>query len=127
MEKTRRHTRQLEVIWEAIKNENSHPTADEIYERVREVVPNISLGTVYRNLQKLVVEGKLQVVTLGRTQHFDPLVRSHHHFICQKCHAVYDISVNSKENVFPFPFPENGFTVDSHELTLYGSCKKCSA
>ncbi|MBI2088577.1 MAG: transcriptional repressor [Deltaproteobacteria bacterium] len=126
MDKARRNTRQLEVIWKAIKDETSHPTADQVYEMVREVTPKISLGTVYRNLQKLVAEGKLQVLTLGRTQHFDPLVRSHHHFICQSCQTVYDISVDSKDYVLPFSFPEKGFTVNSHELTLHGTCKSCS-
>ena len=78
---SRRRTKQLEVVWDAVKDETSHPTADQIYDRVRKNLPNISLGTVYRNLQKLVVEGKLQVFTLGRTQHFDPLIEQHKHFI----------------------------------------------
>ncbi|MDP6560717.1 MAG: transcriptional repressor [Candidatus Binatia bacterium] len=44
----RRRTRQWEVVWEAVKDETSHPTADQIYEQVRKDVPNISLGTIYR-------------------------------------------------------------------------------
>ena len=85
MKESRRNTKQLEVIWDAIKNESSHPTADQIYEKVRKDLPNISLGTVYRNLQKLVSLGKLQVLSVGRSQHFDPLVTSHQHFICEQC------------------------------------------
>ena len=66
MEKsTGRKTRQLEVVWHEVAGDNSHPTADQIYQRVRRHIPNISLGTVYRNLQKLVAEGKLQVLTPG--------------------------------------------------------------
>jgi Fe2+ or Zn2+ uptake regulation protein len=77
MEKsTGRKTRQLEVVWHEVAGDNSHPTADQIYQRVRSHIPNISLGTVYRDLHKLVAEGKLQVLTLGRTQHFDPLLDS---------------------------------------------------
>jgi len=68
MEKNSRKTKQLEVIWDAIKDDSSHPTADQVYERVRKQLPNISLGTVYRNLQKLVVDEKLQVLILGRLQ-----------------------------------------------------------
>ena len=127
MEKARRNTRQLEVIWNAIRNGNSHPTADQMYEKVREIIPNISLGTVYRNLQKLVADGRLQVLTLGRTQHFDPLVRSHHHFICQKCQTVYDVFLDSKADALAASFPAEGFTVSSHQLALYGTCKDCSA
>ncbi|MGH7774391.1 MAG: Fur family transcriptional regulator [Candidatus Binatia bacterium] len=124
-EQKRRHTRQLEVTWEAVKDETSHPTADQVYEKVRAVIPNISLGTVYRNLQKLVTEGKLQVLTLGRTQHFDPMVQRHEHFICEKCGRVYDLFVGSEEKILPSSLPPEGFTVSSHRLALYGSCKHC--
>lgn len=122
MENERRLTRQLEAVWDAVKDETSHPTADQIYERVRTVIPNISLGTVYRNLQKLVAEGKLQVLTLGRTQRFDPTLKRHEHFICEKCGRVYDLFVDPGEKI---PAPE-GFTVTSHQLALYGACRRCS-
>ena len=55
-----RNTKQLQLIWDAVKDDKSHPTADQIYDRVRKKMPNISLGTVYRNLQKLVGDEKLQ-------------------------------------------------------------------
>jgi hypothetical protein len=78
-----RNTKQLEVVWEAIKDDNSHPAADQIYNRVRQRFPNVSLGTVYRNLQKLVADEKLQALMLGRAQHFDPLIKRHQNFICE--------------------------------------------
>ena len=127
MEKsTGRKTRQLEVVWHEVAIDNSHPTAHQIYQRVRRHIPNISLGTVYRNLEKLVAEGKLQVLTLGRTQHFDPLVDSHQHFICQTCGRVYDIFVGKDEEILPASLPQGGFTVTSHRLTFFGECKSCS-
>ena len=65
MEKsTGRKTRQLEVVWHEVAGDKSHPTAHQIYQRVRRHIPNISLCTVYHNLQKLVAERKLQVLTL---------------------------------------------------------------
>jgi Fur family transcriptional regulator, peroxide stress response regulator len=127
MEKsTGRKTRQLEVVWHEVARDNSHPTADQIYRRVRRHIPDISLGTVYRNLQKLVAEGKLQVLTLGRTQHFDPLVESHQHFICQICGRVYDILVGKGEEILPASLLQGGFTVTSHRLEVFGECKSCS-
>ncbi len=126
MENKRRDTRQLEAVWEAIKDETLHPTADQIFEKVRTVIPKISLGTVYRNLQKLVAVEKLQVLTLGRTQRFDPMVQCHEHFICEKCERVYDIFVDSKEDILPSSLPHKGFTVTSHQLALYGTCRDCS-
>ncbi|MCZ6622650.1 MAG: transcriptional repressor [Deltaproteobacteria bacterium] len=127
MEKsTGRKTKQLEVVWHEVADDTSHPTADQIYDRVRKQIPNISLGTVYRNLQKLVAEGKLQVLTLGRTQHFDPLVDRHQHFICESCGRVYDVFVGEDEEILPSSLPRGGFTVTSHQLAFYGACKSCS-
>lgn len=126
-ESKRRHTKQLEVIWDAIKDETSHPTADQIYEKVRKEIPNISLGTVYRNLQKLAAQQRLQVLKLSRSQHFDPLVDRHDHFICESCGQVYDIFLEPKKDIFPPALPTEGFKITSHQLSLYGTCEKCSA
>lgn len=126
VEKKARHTKQLEVIWEAIKDDTSHPTADQIYEKVRKRVPNISLGTVYRNLQKLVADEKLRVLMLGRSQHFDPLTQRHQHFICETCNRVYDVFVERHNEIQPAKLPHAGFKVTSHQLAFYGTCKDCS-
>lgn len=126
MDKKRRNSKQLEMIWDAIKDETSHPTADQIYDKVRKELPNISLGTVYRNLQKLVVDGKLQVLTLGRSQHFDPLVAHHQHFICEQCDQVYDVLLESAERLVLSKLPREGFTVTSHRMAFYGRCKQCA-
>ena len=123
---SRRRTKQLEVIWNEISGDPSHPTADQIYERVRQKLPNISLGTVYRNLQKLVAGGQLQVIVLDRTQHFDPLLDRHQHFICKSCGKVYDVFVDTGEEIRPTSLPPGGFTVTSHQLSWYGTCQSCS-
>lgn len=126
IEKKPRNTRQLEVIWEAIKDDTSHPTADQVYARVRERFPNVSLGTVYRNLQKLVADEKLQVLMLGRSQHFDPLVTRHQHFICEKCGRVFDVLVDTRDEIKAAKLPHAGFKVTSHQVAFYGACKHCS-
>jgi len=126
VEKRPRKTKQLQVIWEAIKDESSHPTADQIYAKVRKRLPGVSLGTVYRNLQKLVAENKLQILIHGRSQRFDPLVQRHQHFICQPCGQVFDVLVDSETEVRPLKLPHAGFKVTSHQLSFYGVCKQCS-
>ena len=126
MKEAQRHTRQLKVVWDAVKDETSHPTADQIYEKVRRTMPSISLGTVYRNLQKLVGGKKLKVLTMGRTRRFDPMVDRHDHFICEKCNRVYDIVVKSGEKVLPPSLARQGFKATSHQLSLYGICKNCA-
>ena len=123
--KKKRNTKQLEVIWGAIKDDKSHPTADQIYDRVRKLIPKISLGTVYRNLQKLVADNRLQILMHGRSQHFDPLLAHHQHFICENCDRVYDIFYESGE-FDSAALPDEGFKVSSHQISLYGTCKQCS-
>jgi len=122
-----RQTKQLATVWEAVKHDKSHPTADQVYDRVRRRLPNISLGTVYRNLQKLVALKQLQVLMLGRSQHFDPLVQCHQHFICEACDRVFDVLVESQREIRPAKLPEEGFTVTSHHSAFYGTCKSCSS
>jgi Fur family peroxide stress response transcriptional regulator len=122
-----RNTKQLQVVWDAIKGDNSHPTADQVYDNVCERLPNVSLGTVYRNLQKLVADEKLQVLMLGRAQHFDPLVKRHQHFICEKCSRVYDVLVDTENEIRPARLPHAGFKITSHQLAFYGTCRHCSS
>jgi Fur family peroxide stress response transcriptional regulator len=122
----RRQTKQLDLIWNEISHDTSHPTADQIYERVKKKIPNISLGTVYRNLQKLEAEGQLQVLTLDRTQHFDPLVDRHHHFICKSCWRVYDVFADGEQEARPSCPSPKGFTVTSRQSSWYGTCQSCS-
>lgn len=121
-----RNTKQLELIWRAVKDDPSHPTADQIYDRVRKKLSHISLGTVYRNLQKLIADDKLQVLILGRAQHFDPLVERHQHFICESCDRVFDVMVDQQRDIKPCKLPHAGFKVTSHQLAFYGVCEHCS-
>ena len=125
--KQARQTKQLATVWQAVKDDQSHPSADQVYDRVRRQLPNISLGTVYRNLQKLVALKKLQVLMLGRAQHFDPLVKRHEHLICEVCDRVFDVLVESQPEIRPAKLPEAGFTVTSHHSAFYGICKSCSS
>ena len=126
VDKKPRNTKQLEVVWDAIKDDSSHPTADQIYNKVRRRLPNVSLGTVYRNLQKLVADDRLQVLMLGRSQHFDPLVKRHQHFICEKCGRVFDVLVDTGDEIRPAKLPHPGFKITSHQLAFYGACKHCA-
>ena len=121
-----RNTKQLELIWRAVKGDKSHPTADQVYGRVRKKSSRISLGTVYRNLRKLVAGDKLQILMVGRAQHFDPLVERHQHFICERCARVFDVMVDPRKEITPVKLPDEGFKVTSHRLAFYGTCKECA-
>ena len=121
-----RRTRQLSAVADVVNAAHDHPSADEVHRRVRHKLPRVSLGTVYRNLQKLVGDKRLKVLTLGRSQRFDPMIDRHDHFICEKCNRVYDIVVKSGEKVLSPSLPRRGFRITSHQLTLYGICKSCA-
>ena len=121
-----RTTQQLTVISAAIQGDHSHPSAEDIYSRVRKVLPHISLGTVYRTLQRLVQEGKIQMLLLGeRTARYDPTLAEHDHFICQRCGRVEDVWIGRNRQVNFTPLTKEGFTVTSHRLAIHGLCQLC--
>ena len=85
-------SRQREAIKDYLASTTSHPTADTIYENIKKIYPNISLGTVYRNLNLLVEQGEvLKLSCDDNRDHFDATTTPHHHFFCKCCHQVSDL------------------------------------
>ena len=121
-----RTTQQLTVISAAIRRDHSHPSAEDLYLRVRKILPRISLGTVYRNLQRLVQEGTIQMLFLGeRVARYDPTLGEHDHFICQQCGRVEDVLVDRERRVDFAQLAKEGFTVTAHSLAIHGICRRC--
>ena len=122
-----RMTRQRRIILEEMRTPGRHLTADDVYGRVRKQIPNISLGTVYRNLEVLVQAGRIRKLTLGGGQkQYDGGVHKHYHIRCSKCGLVTDVSAKA--------FPDldkaatggvDGFEITGHELEFIGICEKC--
>ncbi len=124
----KRATRQLAAVYEALQGDPSHPSADEIYRRVRNTLPHINLGTVYRNRQRLVEEGKVHMVLLGdRVTRDDPVVAEHDHFVCQQCGHIVDVLLERNRHVALGPLVKQGFTIATHSLSVYGLCQNCTA
>jgi len=124
----KRATRQLEAVFQALQGDPTHPFADEIYRRVRKKLPRISLATVYRNLQRLVEDGKIRTVLLGeRVARYDPETNDHDHFICESCGRVIDLFLQRDRQVDLTPLVRDGFLVSTHNLTVYGVCQVCAA
>ena len=92
-QKTRtRETKQRRVVFEAVRKTPSHPTADSIFEQVREEMPKISLGTVYRNLSVLRNEGLVrEVYGTDRRAHYEANTTPHAHFMCSACGEIWDV------------------------------------
>lgn len=116
-----KNSRQRNAIMEYLMSVKCHPTADEVYANVRQVIPNISLGTVYRNLAQLSDLGTIRKLKVGVMDRFDGDLTPHAHFVCRACGKVTDVELPNRH----LPVPE-GFHVDSEELFLYGTCGACN-
>ena len=115
-----RNTKQRNVIFDIVNNSYEHLTAYQIYDLARNIIPNISLGTVYRNLSYLVDDNKIRQIDVNGTLRFDRNV-NHAHFICTKCgdiHDVFDSIFYDKEYI-------DGNLVIDYDIKIKGICKKC--
>ena len=87
----KRYSRQREAILKNLRHRTDHPSADMVYESLRHEIPNISLGTVYRNLNNLSENGSILRFAVGGKEHFDGNITPHIHFICTDCGAIQDV------------------------------------
>jgi len=121
-----RSTRQRQKVFEVVAQSHDHPTAEEIFERTKGRMPEISFATVYNCLSILVQCGLVKQVTLDRSPtRFCPNMREHCHFFCDLCGEVTDIEVPSLKVLAKVPLPM-GFSVSNCDMSLRGTCPKCS-
>lgn len=127
MKKTR-NTRQRGVILEILRESREHPTAEAIYREARRVLPNISLGTVYRNLNFLRDQGSVREIrpNEGGSSRFDGADTPHTHFHCIHCNALLDISLPVDLENLRFDEEERISAVSVVDLHVIGSCSGCT-
>ncbi|QEN06179.1 transcriptional repressor [Thiospirochaeta perfilievii] len=121
-----RMTNQRKVILDELMKHVDHPTADEIYVEIRKVLPKVSLGTVYRNLDQMSQQGKILKLEGAGQKRFDPVATPHPHFRCVQCGCVEDIH----ERVTSPVIDENSQWYKDRSflgfnLEYYGKCSKC--
>ena len=105
--KCMKYSKQREALLTLLRSTRSHPSADWLYENLRKEFPNISLGTVYRNLAQLAENGDiLKISTSANKEHFDGFVHRHFHCVCNKCDKTSILSPKNRR-LSPFPFIEN--------------------
>ncbi|MGM0369457.1 MAG: Fur family transcriptional regulator [Bacillota bacterium] len=122
----RRMTKQRKKILEVLQGTDCHPTADWIYEQVKEEIPNISLGTVYRNLNVLEEMGKIMELNYGSDHsRFDGVPENHYHFRCLECNKVLDLDVEIKCNMDQTVQEKINGEVDYHRTEFFGYCNEC--
>ncbi len=121
-----RKSNQKEAILRAVKGTSSHPTADWVYEQVRREIPNVSLGTIYRNLKSLKKEGEiLELNFVGTVSRFDGVTQNHYHFRCEDCGRVFDIDEPVDRCIEERVAQKTGFKVSHHRLEFRGLCDSC--
>ena len=118
---------QRDLIRENLANRYDHPTADMVYYSIRQELPNISLGTVYRNLKFLVEQGDILSLNLGDgREHFDGHIEPHYHFICNQCGDVEDIFIDELQICDKASKHCSG-EIMGHSTYFYGLCNKCKS
>jgi len=122
-----RLTPQREVLLRVLSTAMGHPTADEMVQRVRKVLPTVSHATVYRNLQELVREGLIRTLEVaGTAVQFELNPDDHHHFVCRRCGDVWDVYLSSLDvRINRRRTALNGFQVDRRDVQLHGVCAGC--
>ncbi len=121
-----KHSKQRDSIKEFLESRDDHPTADIIYMNVRKTFPNISLGTVYRNLTLLADIGEINRFNIGDgVDHFDATVTPHCHFICKECGSVSDLDVPDMDSLDEIAAAHFKGRLEGHSVYFYGKCENC--
>ena len=123
-----KYSRQREAIKCFLMTRKDHPTADVVYHSLRADFPNISLGTVYRNLAQLAENGDiLKISTSANKEHFDGFVHRHFHFVCNKCDKIYDVDLDGMDEIKNQAAEKLNADIEDYSLIFYGICENCSS
>lgn len=124
---TLKKSKQREMIKAFLMERRDHPTADVIYMNVRQQNPNISLGTVYRNLTLLADIGEIQRLRLGDgVDHFDAEMTPHYHFVCSECGNVLDLEMANMDSINDIASVNFPGKIAGHVAYFYGTCPACT-
>ncbi len=129
MERTTRYSKKREAILDVLRMTKSHPTAEWLYQQLKPDHPDLSLGTVYRNLTLFRQQGTIRSVgVVDGHERFDANTENHTHFVCNRCHSVIDIpDIAVGQQVEREVSRQYGFRPDHHDLTVFGTCDQCIA
>lgn len=123
-----KRSRQRERILHLLRGTDIHPTAVWIYDQLKQEFQDLSMGTVYRNLNVLVELGLVAKIACGSTfDRFDGNVEPHYHFFCEKCGSVLDLPLEVDESLNRKVEELTNFMVRGHTMEFLGLCDKCSS
>lgn len=117
-----RYSHQRQLVYEALASTKTHPDANWVYNKVRDAMPHISLGTVYRNLNELADAGQIKRISaVGNVERYDADTSYHAHLICKVCGRIFDATPEEIKLT-----DADDFTVESAEIMIYGKCATCT-
>jgi Fur family peroxide stress response transcriptional regulator len=123
-----RQSRQRDMILNLLRSTDTHPTADWLYGQLKEKIPSLSLGTVYRNLHILAEQCLVQKIASGSTfDRFEANPDPHYHLICEICGKVEDFEMDLYQEINYKANRITNFKVDWHRIDFFGICPECKA
>lgn len=121
-----KYSKQREIIYETLKDNVVHPSAEYLYEILKKKKYKISLATLYRNLNKLAQNGIIKKIDgLEQSSHYDHNTFAHYHFICDNCKRIFDINPDVAPDIVKNTERKTEFSVRVHDAVFHGLCKDC--
>jgi len=125
-QKVFRQSKQRNRILEVLQSVETHPTADWLYEQLKNEFPKLSLGTVYRNLSTLIDQGLVKKIHFGSTfDRFEANIKPHYHLICESCGKILDFEMPIYDDLNKQAKKLTNFKIQHHKLEFYGVCENC--
>ena len=125
-QKKNRQSKHRERILELLRSTDTHPTADWVYDQLKKEYPQLSLGTVYRNLTILLEMGLAKKIHFGSTyDRFEAKTEPHYHLICESCGKIHDFNMPIANDLITQATELTGFTIHHHKLEFFGLCEDC--
>lgn len=122
-----KYSRQRESIKHFLEGRKDHPTAETVYQNIKQEYPHISLGTVYRNLSLLAELGEIQKISTGTgPDRFDGNPMPHYHFICKSCGSVLDLHPMNLEHINILAGQDFDGEIEGHYALFFGKCPSCT-
>ena len=123
-----KRSKQRERILELLRSTGSHPTADWIYQQMKREFADLSMGTVYRNLNILIEQGLIKKIDFGSTfDRFDANIGPHYHFVCERCGSISDLALPIDAGLNERVNQNTPFRASRHRIEFYGVCDRCAS
>lgn len=120
-------TKQREVVLQVIRDKDTHLTANEVFDKAKQLLPGISFATVYNSLRYLKETGLIGEISFGNgASRFDALTSRHDHAICTNCGKLVDMEIELPAEIVKLATKFSKFKLESIELTLRGLCPECN-